>query len=180
MCNRKLSLVGALVGSMIAAALSSESNAQGAPVPVIKSPPPSAGPPQPTPAAGAQPASPAGAAVTVTLHCGVAGISTDLFSTSGLRCPSPVSPGKCTYVILAGWNPAPALKHDPRFDKLDFTSTYTGTDMTGFYVGTSSKPGNIATFQTPDRKVCVSNFPTTEGWVPESTELIVRGPFPCL
>jgi hypothetical protein len=147
-----------------------------APVPVRKAspPPPPAGQPQPTPSAPVK-------SITVTLHCSVGGISTDLFSTSGLRCPNPTSPGKCDYVILTGWAPAGLYARDSRFDKLDFTCTSTGSVLEGFYDGVSATPGGIATFRTKDStQVCVSKFPTTEGWRPENTELIVRGPFPCL
>jgi hypothetical protein len=119
--------------------------------------------------------------INVTLHCGVGGISTNLFSTSGLRCPSPTTPDKCIYVIFEGWNPAGANGHDPRFDKLDFTCTTSGPDISGSYSGISADPERNVTYRTVDRtRVCVSKFPTVAGLIPENTELIVRGPFPCL
>jgi hypothetical protein len=154
--------------------------AEGAPVPARVPPPPS-GQPQPTPPAPAK-------GITVTLHCGVAGISTSLFSMSGLRCPSPnpTSAGKCYYVILEGWGPGAAADSaafpQGAWNQIDFTCTAEGLpDVTGIYSGASAEPGGNVTYRSADStQVCVSKFPNTVGLIPANTELVVKGPLPCM
>jgi hypothetical protein len=152
-----------------------------APVPVRKAPPPT------LPANHDQltPAQSTGARGTVTLHCGVAGLSLNLFSTAGLLCPDPINPGRCVNVILMGWNPAGPAGHDPRFDTLDFTCTAPPSGTRGFwagnYNGISAEPGGTVTYGAADHsQICVSKFPTVVGIIPQNSELFVRTNVLCL
>jgi len=164
-----------------------------APVPVRKTPPTPAQPVQAQTPAGAQPASPTSSGGTVTLHCGMAGLSTSLFNTAGLSCSDPITQGKCAYVILLGWHPAvptpggrsdpPAqAEHDPRFDTLDFTINLKPSELyAGYYTGISAEPGGIVIYASGDHTVfVVSKFPTVVGLIPQNTELIIKGPTICL
>jgi hypothetical protein len=201
MCKTKLWVIGALVGIIVAAAMSSKSNAQGAPVPVrVPPPPPSVGQAQPTTAqttqaqapAGAQQASPATGTVTVTIHCAVGGISTSLFSTSGLRCPSPIHAGLCDYVIMEGWGAVTTTQADgpvPR-DITFTTDQATIADVAalprnsdwiaGIYRGVSVEPGGNVTFRY-GTVVLITNFGTAAaGFVPRDLDFIVKGALPCL
>jgi hypothetical protein len=140
-------------------------------------------PPQPAQAqtpAGAQPASPASSGGTVTLHCGVAGLSVSgsLFSSAGLSCPDPITPGKCAYVILAGYGPPAGYN----WDHIDFTiSVVRGGTYTGYYTGISADPkGNVTYGSADGTQLVFSKFPTVAGIIPQNSELIVRGPMICL
>ena len=153
--RRRITAIGLGIAFAIGANLTVSAQA---PVPVRKAPPPAppANQAQPTPA------QPANAGGTVTLHCGVAGISNNLFNTSGLRCPDPITPSKCSYVIWMGWGPTAGYD----FNQVDFTCTARpapGADphfYGGTYTGISADAGGTVTFATTDHsQVCVATFP---------------------
>ena len=184
----------AAAGVGIAFAIGSTAGAQ-APVPVRKAPPPapSAKQAQPTPLqgqtpAGGQPGSSASARATIVLHCGVTGMSVNLFSTAGLRCTDP-TPGKCSYVIWSGWGPQPPGYN---WNQVDFTCAGPASTSAdphfygGYYTGISVEPEgplSTVTFGSADRShVCVAKFPPSAivGLIPQNSELIVRANLMCL
>jgi hypothetical protein len=195
MCKTKLWLVGALLGSMIAAAPSSETNAQGAPVPARVPSPPPAGQPQ------AKPAPASSAQVQATLSCGNNAVT--IFSAGGAKCPS-LSDNSDHWAMLTGLNGAIYTTPNSAFVDAYLACTYsTASGLSGFLTGVSPTPivnGRCAASIPPNSPLtkipeatswCGGSFTSTKGdetclvlfkhiqpanlsgWDPTATELIL-------
>jgi hypothetical protein len=169
--SKRIAAIGLGVAFAIGASLTASAQA---PVPVRKPPPPApiaSGTSEPTPTP----------AIKKTLICSRAGISQNLFDTSGLRCPDPGGSGKCYYVIATLWYPVGADHDSYYYNPSDFVCTSRGSDVNGTYQGISADPAGNVTYRTSDStQVCVVKFPNLAGMVPRENELVVKGPLPCL